>query len=120
MVTESEWQAQVVELATINGWRHLHVRRTIGRGRRWTTSTNVIGWPDLLLWHPVDRRICALELKVHPKKPTDDQLAVLDGLRASGIEFAFVAYPEHLGLLCNLLARKRTTADPAAGPSGAP
>lgn len=105
-MNETEWQAQVVELAQINGWRHLHVRRTIGRGRKWVTSTNVTGWPDLLLWHPKDGRIGALELKVRPNKPTTAQIRVLAELAASGAEFALVAYPDDLGMLCNLLSRR--------------
>jgi hypothetical protein len=50
-MTEAELQAAVVELATLLGWRHMHVRRSIGKGRKWVTSTNV-PWPDLTLWHP--------------------------------------------------------------------
>lgn len=43
--TEAEFQEQLVQLAHLFGWAHLHVRRTIGRHREWTTSTNVKGWP---------------------------------------------------------------------------
>lgn len=84
MTTEAEFQAQVVELATICGWQHLHVRRTIGKGHRWTTSTNVIGWPDLFLWKP--GRVVAAELKSETGIATPEQLAVLESLAAAGIE----------------------------------
>lgn len=50
-LTEAEFQEQVLEVAHTYGWKHLHVRRSIGKGRRWTTSTNV-PWPDLTLWRP--------------------------------------------------------------------
>lgn len=63
MPTHEEFQAQVVELAHLHGWAHLHVRRTIGRGRKWTTSTNRKGWPDLFLWHPGRGGFVALEIK---------------------------------------------------------
>lgn len=83
-MTEAEFQAAVVELATITGWRHLHVRRTIGRGRKWTTSTNLAGWPDLLLWRP--GRVVAAELKSDAGKVTDEQADVLCSLAEAGIE----------------------------------
>src|SRR5690606_29558723 len=84
VTTEAEFQAQVVELATITGWRHLHVRRTVGRGRKWTTSTNLAGWPDLLLWKP--GRVVAAELKSAKGKTTAEQEDVLASLAAAGIE----------------------------------
>lgn len=61
--THDEFQGQAVELAHAHGWRHLHVRRTRGKGRAWTTSTNVRGWPDLTLWHPRLGGVGALEIK---------------------------------------------------------
>lgn len=50
-ITEAEFQEQVLQVAHAYGWRHLHVRRSIGKGRKWVTSTNV-PWPDLTLWRP--------------------------------------------------------------------
>lgn len=82
-ITEAEWQEQVIQIAHLTGWRHLHVRRSIGKGRQWTTATNIIGWPDLLLWAP-DRGFIALELKSETGKATPEQLAVLRELEASG------------------------------------
>ena len=38
-------QGQVVELLGLVGWKHLHVRKSIGKGKRWVTTTNVVGWP---------------------------------------------------------------------------
>lgn len=92
-LTHEEWQAQVVDYAHIGGWQHLHVRRTIGRGKKWVTATNLIGWPDLFLWHPGRSGVLAAELKVRPDKPTEQQTAVLGSLTAAGIP-AYVWYPE--------------------------
>lgn len=44
-MTEADWQGQVIDLAHAYQWRHLHVRRTIGKGKKWVTATNVAGWP---------------------------------------------------------------------------
>lgn len=85
-ISEADFQAQVVELAGLLGWRHLHVRRTVGRGRKWTTSTNLQGWPDLLLWHERQRRVLAAELKTDAGRATPEQLEVLDSLRVAGLE----------------------------------
>lgn len=62
-LSETDFQEQVVSLMGLLGWHHLHVRRTIGRGRKWVTSTNLAGWPDLLAWSPRRRRVLAAELK---------------------------------------------------------
>jgi len=101
-MTHEEWQAQVVELAHILGWKHLHVRRTIGRGRKWTTSTNRTGWPDLFLWHD-QRGFVAIELKVKPDKPTPEQVEVLDELARAGAR-TMVAYPDDLGEVQEILS----------------
>lgn len=101
-MTEAEFQAQVVQLATITGWRHLHVRRTIGRGRKWTTSTNLAGWPDLLLWRP--GRVIAAELKADGGKVTDEQVDVLGSLAEAGVE-CHVWYPADFDVIAATLGR---------------
>jgi hypothetical protein len=83
-ITEAEFQATVVELLAAFGYRHLHVRRTIGQGGRWTTSTNLVGWPDLLAWRP--GRCVAIELKSESGRATPEQLEVLASLAEAGIE----------------------------------
>lgn len=100
-LTHEEWQQQVVDLAHALGWQHLHVRRTIGRGKKWVTSTNVKGWPDLLLWHP-SRGFAAVELKVGKDRATAEQAAVLESLRLAGAR-VMVAYPADLDALAALL-----------------
>lgn len=91
-MTHEEWQQQVIEAAHLFGWRHLHVRRTVGRGKKWVTSTNVKGWPDLFLWHP-KHGFAAIELKVGRDVPTDDQRDVLASLTWAGAR-TLVAYPD--------------------------
>lgn len=100
-VSEAEWQAQVVQLAHALGWRHLHVRRSIGKGKRWVTATN-IAWPDLWLWKP-EHGFVALELKVGSNRPTPEQSEVLADLAAAGAR-TMVAYPGDLEAVRDLLA----------------
>lgn len=86
-LTHVELQNAVVQLLAMTGWSHLHVRRSIGKGRKWQTTTNVKGWPDLLLWSPRQPgRHIAMELKVPPDTLSDEQAEVLAELEASGFE----------------------------------
>ena len=85
-VTEAAFQQTVIDLATLLGWHHLHVRRSRVRDDQWATSTNIAGWPDLFLWHPLQRRQIAAELKSDRGSPTADQLIVLASLAESGVE----------------------------------
>lgn len=94
-ITERTWQEQVRELASILGWKVMHVRRSIGKGQRWTTTTSIVGWPDLFLYHPGKGWHCAVELKSQSGKTTPEQDGVLDDLIASGVP-AFVWRPSDL------------------------
>ncbi len=105
-MTEAELQAAVVELLNLTGWHHLHIRRSIGKGHRWTTTTSVTGWPDLYCWHPRQRRTLALELKTATGRLTPEQRLVLDSLAAAGVETAVIRPAD----LQDLARRLRTTA----------
>lgn len=89
-LTEAQWQDLVVDALHAHGWRHMHVRRSIGRGNGWTTTTSVIGWPDIVAWRPETPsrggRVMAVELKAQRGRLTDDQARVLGELAASGME----------------------------------
>jgi len=102
-MSEADWQAQVVQLAGMLGWRHCHTRRSIGRGRKWTTATSVIGWPDLVLWHEQQQRLLFIELKATAGRLADTQREVLLSLRAAGQEVA-VWRPEDLEAIQETLA----------------
>lgn len=105
MTLEADFQQQVIELLHVYGWRHLHVRRSIGRGgggRKWQTTTNVKGWPDLFCWHEGQQRTLAAELKSETGKATDEQLEVLASLRAAGVE-VHVWHPADLDRLPAIL-----------------
>jgi hypothetical protein len=82
-VTETELQTFITDLARMTGWKTMHVRRSIGKGHRWTTATSCDGWPDLLLWRET---LIAAELKTDRGKPTSEQIEVLQSLERAGIE----------------------------------
>jgi hypothetical protein len=80
-----EFQPIVVDLAHLYGWRAMHVRRSIGKGSRWTTATSIKGWPDLFLYHPGKRRNYAVELKSETGELSPEQAIVLEELENSGV-----------------------------------
>lgn len=88
----------------MTGWRWLHVRKSIGKGRRWVTTTNVVGWPDLApCWSPRQPgRHLALELKVPPDTLSAEQVEVSTELLAAGFEF-YVVTPRSLQKLALVL-----------------
>lgn len=96
-------QEQVTDLLTMTGWKYLHVRKSIGKGRKWQTTTNIKGWPDLApCWSARQPgRVLALELKVPPDKLSKDQEACRDSLVAAGVEFHVVTPSslQHLALV---------------------
>lgn len=96
-MSEATWQGQFIDLAQSYGWKHLHVRRTIGRGKKWVTATNRAGWPDLTLWNQRQRRIIFVELKSEKGIVSPEQEEVLAELRNSGQE-TYVLRPSELDL----------------------
>lgn len=82
--SEGEFQASVVELAELAGWRVLHVRPVTDQRSRTRTPTTCIGWPDLCLWRP--GRFMAAELKAERGRLSPAQRDVLDSLAAAGVE----------------------------------
>lgn len=103
--TEAEFQAQLVELAGVLGWEHNHTRRTIGRGRKWTTATSKVGWPDLVLWHPRDGGVLFVELKTDTGKVSAEQQRTLTSLRSAGAE-VYVWRPSDMDAIVDRLQHK--------------
>lgn len=97
-ISEADWQQQLLKLAHDLGWKHMHVRRSIGKGRRWTTATNVAGWPDLTLYRPAKDatgELIFVEVKSETGTVEDDQVVVHEELRRAGQE-VFVWRPSDL------------------------
>lgn len=52
-ITEKEFQAQVVQIAMLHGWRVHHVRPGMTSRGKWLTNVQGhAGFPDLVLAHP--------------------------------------------------------------------
>lgn len=94
-LTEREWQAQVVSLATLLGWSHYHTA---------DSRRSPAGFPDLVLWRPGDRLIMA-ELKTDTGKLRPDQTASLSSLSAAGVE-VYLWRPLHFDSVRDVLTRR--------------
>lgn len=85
MVTEAQWQSQVVGIAKQYGWLTFHPvkNQPTARGHRQTTQP---GWPDLvILGHG---RSLFVELKSEKGRVRPEQIGVLRMLADSGAECA--------------------------------
>ena len=91
-LTEKEFQAQVVQLAKILGWKvQFH----------WRSFHSPAGWPDLTL---VRRdRIIHAELKTQTGKVSDKQQEWLDALTATGKCEVHVWRPADFDMLTEVL-----------------
>lgn len=82
--TEAEFQAAVIDLARLAGWRVMHVRPSRGRAGAWTTATSISGWPDLvILGHG---RVLFCELKAQRGRVTHEQSQLIAELRDCGLD----------------------------------
>lgn len=91
-ISEREFQAQIVELAQLCGWR-AHFERPARTAHGWRTPIQGDkGFPDGVLAHEGQRRLIICELKSERGKLSKEQRKWLDVLRLCGIE-AYVWRP---------------------------
>lgn len=104
---ESEWQAQIVQLAELLGWHWAHFRaaRTTHGWRTPVSGPLGAGFPDLVLAHPSKRRIIFAETKREQGATSAEQDIVLDTLRATGVE-VYVWRPSDLAIVIETLGKR--------------
>lgn len=84
-VTEAQLQANIIELAKLGGWMHMHITDS----RR----SAAVGYPDLTLVHPATGRLIFAEPKRANGKLRPEQETWLAAL--SKLHDAVVWRPEH-------------------------
>lgn len=77
VVSEKDWQLQVIELAELYGWRVYHT---------FDSRRSNPGWPDLVLCRPTSGELLYVELKTDKGRLSAAQRAWLDALAACGQE----------------------------------
>lgn len=102
-LTEAEFTAQVLELASVLGWRAAHFRpaRT-AQGWRTPVAGDGRGFPDLIL---VRDRVVAAELKVGRNCTTPEQDAWLEAFRGAGVP-SYTWRPEDWDAIQATLSRR--------------
>ncbi len=77
--TEAQFQTEIITVADQLGWMYYHTHNS---------KHSPSGWPDLVLLHPVRRKLIIWELKSRKGKATLAQIAWINGLRSVGINAA--------------------------------
>lgn len=92
-ISEREFQAQVMDLARLHGWRvaHHHDSRRQVRPGVYVGDADAAGFPDLVLVR--GHRVVFAELKAERGRTTSEQDAWLDALAATGCVDAFLWRP---------------------------
>lgn len=90
---ESQFQEQVVELATLYGWKHFHV---------YDSRRTDPGWPDLILVRVPE--LLAVELKTQRGRLSPAQEQWIHDLMDCGIE-TYVWRPSHFDAIHERLKR---------------
>ena len=87
-LSERDFQRQVTDLAEILGWSWAHFRPAqTSKGWRTPVSGTIgAGFPDLVLVRARDRRLVFAELKRENGELSPRQAAVLELLRACGLD----------------------------------
>jgi hypothetical protein len=105
IVSEAEFQAQIIELGRILGYKVAHFRPAkTGKGWRTAVSGDGAGFVDCVLVKPYRRAIFA-ELKSEVGKLSDLQQGWVTLLRLAGEE-VYVWRPSQLDEIVDILQRK--------------
>ena len=101
--TETEFQAQIIDLARLLGWRVAHFRPAMTRhGWRTPVAADGAGFPDLVL---VRERVIYAELKARRGKLTEEQQTWNAALAAGGAE-VYLWRPAALDDIAQILRRR--------------
>ncbi|MEJ7719801.1 MAG: hypothetical protein WKF58_04890 [Ilumatobacteraceae bacterium] len=100
---EADCEDTIIEAARTLGYL-VHAERPARSGRGWRTAIKGdAGFPDLVI--AGHGRCFVVELKRHPRKATDEQLAWLTALRVAGVSGGIVYVPDEQQAFIDELAR---------------
>lgn len=104
VLTEDQFQRQVIDLARILGWRTAHFRPGLNRRGQWQTAVqgNGKGFPDTILVHPEKHRLVVAELKSDKGRLEPEQQEWLEVFYQAGAE-TFVWRPRDFDRIVEIL-----------------
>lgn len=109
-MSEREWQALILRMATVAGWMTNHVRKAPPTGGRQFTPTSAAGWPDLTLVHPRWRLLVFVEVK-GPRTPISPaQREWISALAGPPGVVALIARPRDADVVVPLILEGRLPA----------
>lgn len=112
MAAETPWYSPITNLATEFGWRVNHQRPAQERSGKWSTATmGHNGWPDFVFSHPKVGVTLFREIKSATGKPSADQTAWLDSLRASGLNVGIWNVPADWPEIVRVLSFGKASCD---------
>jgi hypothetical protein len=103
LVSERDWQRQLVDLAETLGYQWAHFRPAMRQSGHWSTPVSGglgVGWPDLVLARP--GRFVMVELKAEGAYLKPPQKVVHHALRAAGVDL-YTWRPSDLELAAEVL-----------------
>lgn len=104
-MTEAQFQAAVIDLARLCGWRVMHTRAAQIRPGVWATPIQGdAGFPDLVLCRPIQGDFIVAELKTETGRVSAGQHLWLRALDAAGVE-TYVWRPTDLPTIKTRLRR---------------
>jgi hypothetical protein len=104
-ISEAAFTAQLLELCHTLGWYMVHFRAArTSRGWRTPIQGDGIGYPDTCLFSPSQKRIVWAELKRDSCKPTPEQLAWGEVIKATGHEW-YLWKPKDFDSIVEILRR---------------
>lgn len=116
--TEAQCQAAIIGAARALGWLcHAERPATMQSGRWATPVQGDVGFPDIVLVHPVSHWLLFVELKRKPRKPDVAQLKWLEALTRAGTVAQVVWVPEGVDAFIETLSTLSRSS--AAGPEDA-
>lgn len=77
--SERQLQANVIDAAKHLGWSIYHTH---------DSRRSQPGFPDLVLWHPIQRRLILRELKTETGRMSPAQMTTIHGMQAAGADVA--------------------------------
>lgn len=118
VMSEREWQEQVIDVAHMHGWMVAHFRRvTIKNGGHTTpVQADGAGYPDLTMAHPVGG-VIFVELKAAKGRLTEEQKRWRDQLQAAGARW-YVWKPRDWNTVVGVLSGTADTSSSSARVGG--
>ncbi len=104
-ISEKDFLKQVIDAGHLFGWLAVHFRHALQRDGKYLTpvQADAAGFPDLILVHPIQKRIIWAELKSEKGRVSDKQFEWIKALAKAGQKEVFVWKPSDFDDVVDIL-----------------